>query len=254
MKKFLVLTLATLCSVVGAENIKSSIGACHMYFASDQEEQAIPYVTDGLYAMWDGEWNSGIGVHTDIPTIIVDLVGDSHMTVTGTRNNYGLDYFAPNSIYGGRIRNEDTTVVKDAIEANDCTIEFCMTIQNCSNGASIFDTTGNSSTRLYSLGNYILCWSQIRGSLTNLTGEDLFPSGTSHTVALRIGGEYSALFIDGICRVRPVNVGTKTIDPSLEFGYNSSGLYRYHSIRVSRALSDEEIMFNHLIDKARFGF
>ena len=75
-----------------------------------------------------------------------------------------------------------------------------------------------------------------------------------HIGALRIGGEYSALFIDGICRVRPVNVGTKTIEPSLEFGYNSAGLYRFHSIRVSKALSDEEIMFNNLIDKARFGF
>lgn len=35
-----------------------------------------PYVTDGLVAMWDGEWNAGGGVHDPAATTWVDLSGN----------------------------------------------------------------------------------------------------------------------------------------------------------------------------------
>jgi len=40
-----------------------------------------PYVTDGLVAMWDGQWNSGGGVHDANATIWKDLVGVNDLTV-----------------------------------------------------------------------------------------------------------------------------------------------------------------------------
>lgn len=56
-----------------------------------------PYVTDGLVAMWDGEWNAGGGVHDSTITDWVDLTGngksfhadapiwsDNHCTCDGT--------------------------------------------------------------------------------------------------------------------------------------------------------------------------
>ena len=35
-----------------------------------------PYITDGLVAMWDCEWNAGGGVHDDTATTWVDLTGN----------------------------------------------------------------------------------------------------------------------------------------------------------------------------------
>lgn len=35
-----------------------------------------PYVTDGLIAMWDGEWNAGPGIHDPQASVWKDLIGD----------------------------------------------------------------------------------------------------------------------------------------------------------------------------------
>lgn len=40
-----------------------------------------PYVTDGLVAMWDGEWNAGRGRHDPNATTWKDLVGSADMTM-----------------------------------------------------------------------------------------------------------------------------------------------------------------------------
>ena len=44
-----------------------------------------PYVTDGLVAMWDGEWNAGGGVHDPDATTWADLSGNGYgMTSQGS--------------------------------------------------------------------------------------------------------------------------------------------------------------------------
>lgn len=40
-----------------------------------------PYVTNGLVAMWDGEWNAGGGVHDADATLWKDLIGPNDLTV-----------------------------------------------------------------------------------------------------------------------------------------------------------------------------
>ena len=42
-----------------------------------------PYITDGLVAMWDGEWNAGWGVHDAAATTWKDLVGTRDATMSG---------------------------------------------------------------------------------------------------------------------------------------------------------------------------
>ena len=39
------------------------------------------YITDGLIAMWDGEWNAGRGVHDSAATVWKDLVGTRDLTM-----------------------------------------------------------------------------------------------------------------------------------------------------------------------------
>ena len=41
-----------------------------------------PYITDGLVAMWDGEWNAGGGVHDANATTWKDLVGNRDLVLT----------------------------------------------------------------------------------------------------------------------------------------------------------------------------
>ena len=43
-----------------------------------------PYVTDGLVAMWDGEWNAGPGKHDNSATGLKDLVGSRDLSLVGT--------------------------------------------------------------------------------------------------------------------------------------------------------------------------
>ena len=50
-----------------------------------------PYVTDGLIAMWDGEWNVGPGKHNPNATTWKDLAGSCNLDVTiGTWIKNGL--------------------------------------------------------------------------------------------------------------------------------------------------------------------
>lgn len=55
-------------SMVGAKGIMSSGGSGWKN----------PYVTDGLIAMWDGEWNAGPGMHDGTITDWFDLTGNEH--------------------------------------------------------------------------------------------------------------------------------------------------------------------------------
>ena len=43
-----------------------------------------PYVTDGLVAMWDGEWNAGGGVHDAAATTWVDIVSGFTLSRKGS--------------------------------------------------------------------------------------------------------------------------------------------------------------------------
>ena len=52
-----------------------------------------PYVTDGLVAMWDGEWNAGGGVH-DASKRAVDLSGNSRDLTLSADCTIGDNYFA----------------------------------------------------------------------------------------------------------------------------------------------------------------
>ena len=58
-----------------------------------------PYVTDGLIAMWDGEWNAGGGVHDAAATTWKDLVGSNDISLFNAVINSSDVYFSYES-YG----------------------------------------------------------------------------------------------------------------------------------------------------------
>lgn len=71
-----------------------SMAAARNGIAAAKRGWVNPYVTDGLVAMWDGEWNVKGGVHDADATTIADLSGNGHdLSFSGT---YGIgpDHFS----------------------------------------------------------------------------------------------------------------------------------------------------------------
>ena len=60
--------------------VRSSLGADNGSKAA--EGWTNPYVTDGMIAMWDAEWNAGGGVHDSSLFAIRDLVGSSDIALS----------------------------------------------------------------------------------------------------------------------------------------------------------------------------
>ena len=74
MKKAIAMMSVLIGVVACATPIKSMLGADGVEIV-EVDENANPYITDGLVAMWDGEWNAGIGIHDDNAIVWKDLVG-----------------------------------------------------------------------------------------------------------------------------------------------------------------------------------
>lgn len=61
-----------------------------------------PYITDGLIAMWDGEWNDGCGVHDAAATTWLDIVGGKILTLNGSAV-FGENYMGTTDDVSGAI-------------------------------------------------------------------------------------------------------------------------------------------------------
>lgn len=60
-----------------------------------------PYITDGLIAMWDGEWNTGGGKHSNSASSICDLSGNNHaLSLSNASYSIGGNYVAFTSGFG----------------------------------------------------------------------------------------------------------------------------------------------------------
>ena len=71
--------------------VKSMLGGREVSFNSGFEN---PYVTKGLIAMWDGEWNIGLGKHDAEATIWKDLSGNGYdLEVDQSKAWFGENFF-----------------------------------------------------------------------------------------------------------------------------------------------------------------
>ena len=66
--------------------VRSLVGAGGTNYVSTAGILKNPYVTDGLIAMYDGEWNAGIGLHNPHTPIWADISGNGYdLTINGNR-------------------------------------------------------------------------------------------------------------------------------------------------------------------------
>ena len=213
-----------------------------------------PYITDGLVAMVDGEWNVGGGVSDRNATTITELV-------TGKKINLGDDRSVTNFqnkclfIKNGNKANIDIDYIYDGI-LSKCTIETVFR-----EDWKLSDVKGNINTpirsyfgafvasRWYDAYDYVSYESNKLNTSTNFIPISGIVSGSAAT------GNSKTIFLNG----EKYALGNFYSEPyvtragiTLRITARADS-YLYCARVYSRVLSDQEILANYEIDKARFG-
>lgn len=215
-----------------------------------------PYVTDGLVAMWDGEWNAGPGVHDAAATTWVDLIGGNDMTLSSSDISFG-DKAMTVSGSGGY-------AALDASISSFVTMEAVLSFDSAGGGriafSPVYPNTGYDSQDR---------WITIRSNGTvNFCGLgkyiDGFGVGTSRYVACEYAqaaavanNDIVSAFLDGSAAQISTTGGgygfgrARCLGVSPQSGYYFLG--SIHAIRLyNRILTAAEIAANYAVDKARF--
>lgn len=209
-----------------------------------------PYVTDGLVAMWDGEWNAGGGVHDASATTWANLVtGDTASLPSGF--TVGMDCIS--------VSNENQQLVVSDYSGSDFTVEYVFALADSNTAREcLFESLADNNGFRFKAASYVQ-------DLWNNPGyrRDLFARsgnvGCRHHIAtawtgIYEAGSYGEDYVDGL------SVGNGTLlRPSSTLNGFRIGRTSFTTfqdvccIRIySRALTAAEIANNYAIDKARF--
>lgn len=214
-----------------------------------------PYVTDGLVAMWDGEWNAGGGIHDPNLGKMVNLTGDSSLDMDISELELGNNYLHSS---GGK---NATTIA--TIPVGTTTMEV---VGNRGAGSTwYYDETLVYLVKPWlSIGfgkNYNSCLFSyfLNANMNGVSRVDL----QSYTVATHFSGIMNfqnfskRFFVNGkeynlpnafyssqrdFSKPSEVKIGSKT----------ESHLYIYTARIYNRVLRDDEIRQNYRVDKVRF--
>lgn len=253
-----VIFLIVLCSVfyTVASPIRSSIGSCHAKFSQSEEAFDNPYVTDGLVAMWDAEWNSGWGKH-DSSGGLIELVSKTPTYVR--RGSYVVDEDC--------LRCDAVVIASPAIPAivdmagGDLTIEGCCT----RTARGILLQKGrpflpSDKTMYWSNDAYYMTHNSLTDSTLTSKWASGFLTDERRVRTLTASSDTVQWWLNGIADAsapRTQELGTTENDFSIfgwnwDFGFPESG--EFCCLRIyNRALSAEEIAWNFAVDQARFG-
>jgi len=213
-----------------------------------------PYVTDGLVAMWDGEWNAGGGVHDANATVWADLIGTHNLTVNSgaTWSTNGLS--TTTRIAGGLAYS--SAYISSTIGA----IEACYDMRADSDNSQGRGLVCNTNAR--SLMSRGVDGLRSRGEASVMT-----PFVTSRLLSRWSGSvvyatSFSAdkLYFGGVEQTTESAPGNWNLPNYIRIGSNSAtntnlcAIGTCHCIRLySRALTAAEVAANYAIDAARFG-
>lgn len=214
-----------------------------------------PYITDGLVAMWDGEWNAGGGVHDANATVWKDLVGTHDMSP-----NTGYDAPAVGDdcfVFSTDLHNfvamldynaSNTSYLPMSIEVAYRTTK--LTGNNLIISNWVGDRLGSNSARYWDSRLYGENFSNFEEVVGKGTLAFTRTAGTSGSLRVY----FSAALKNEVSRwglyVSPIQLGRAV-------GYSASSYYFVGDICAvrcySHALTEEEIAYNYAIDKERFG-
>ena len=211
-----------------------------------------PYVTDGLVAMWDGEWNAGGGKHDPNATVWKDLIGGNDVGSFVSGVSFGDNYF-------------HLPATKDAASFTPYAVGYIKTIEIVikpeGNGGVVFvcfSALNNNANRWFGIrANSTFNFAHQGDCASVSTPTNLhYYAGTSSSDAT-IVVPFSGLYLDGTSQTNLF--GGMSWGSSVSAGrfnavassYAASNIY---TIRLySRELTASEIAVNYAVDKARFG-
>lgn len=227
---------------------RSSIGAVHSKFSQDDETFDIPYVTDGLVAMWDGEWNAGGGVHDASTTTWKELISGQTTDISG-KGTFSDSYFDIPSA-------TSIPLVSDSFSSMTAvTFEYVFADSGPTQNKVYFEANqGNNNFSLQSNFSSIRLFAIYRGPVLPLVTMTELPSGQA------IAGYSVCLSADSSGCKTFVNGSEKGTYGTVFASFSSVGIglrvglpQKVYAIRIySRALTAEEIAHNYAIDKERF--
>lgn len=211
-----------------------------------------PYATDGLVAMWDGQWNAGGGVHDAAAATWTDLVGGAGLTLPSGWS-VGATYVAS----GG-----NALALPDSVKTS-LTIEAVFRLDSMGSGRSLIyfkngaDAGWRAATEhgisVHSNGqlNFVGAGAYTTGiaASTIYSAAVTYSSATSAASFAYINGSARSLSGSGM-----YGLGTASQNSGISVFPSYKFLGRMYALRFhSRALTAAEVAANYAIDKERFG-
>jgi hypothetical protein len=194
-----------------------------------------PYITDGLIAMWDGEWNAGGGEHDAALGTCQNLVGNGVLVGTVFDNSFFV---------------ASTLPIIDIDTSSNMTIEWCYPDSGVDRLCNL--ATANSLGKLRYLINDVragYAHYQIR-YWKNGGQVSVYPIvKTIRQGAISFGDGLFKVYGNGAWKA-----SYEANNPSDSKVFIVAGKTSFNNIRVySSCLTAEEIAHNYKVDKARFG-
>lgn len=205
-----------------------------------------PYVSDGLVAMWDGEWNAGGGVHDPNATTWKDLIGGIELDIGS--NSFGDKWFNSTQAVGAQSASESINLFQG-------TIEF------------VCESNTSSSSCFFRLGGYVggyalgIFYTKPRTGDPYVCGIVQDISAYINLVDVRhIAVTYNGTGVRMLLNAVPVETfsgGTRaygTVSIGGAGGRTSPLNGKVYCARAySTILTDVQLAANYAVDKERFG-
>lgn len=259
MKKFAIIVLLIFPAVLFSAPIRSSIGASEEAWIP-ADEFVNPYVADSMVAMWDGVWNTGLGEYDPNATTWKDLVGDRDLELSGTAH-FSEGMLITDGSAGCYAINYNP-IPRDEV----VTIEMVALLKYRSAPSFFFScvdtrTDGYRTGIMAALQGSYLSFNCDNGADASITKEDRHirsvvvvynPQATKDAavVAAYVNGQEVEMTRANRGDRNPQ--GNAVIVGGTTWNYNGYGDFRRIAVH-SRALTPEEIQYNYLIDRERFG-
>ena len=226
-----------------------------------------PYVTDGMIAMWDGEWNMGGGVHISETMKWKDICGnepdltpsDSLTPLEFSDRGLVTNSVIPQNSTSGRLFNN--TASSYTVECGFLNLRLNYNFPAFSNGKA--GSTNGTRIVSYSFsvppGNNTPVLCNVNNTQYNLSSTISVGDKTSFSISY--DGSSAGVYHNGVLD-STVGIGTSnpltllTIGGYLSWGnaYTEGCYSEYYFFRIySRSLTAAEIAYNYSIDKERFG-
>ena len=221
-----------------------------------------PYVTDGLVAMWDGEWNAGIGVHDSEATSWVDCIVGKKLVSQGG-HSWGNKALYVNEQWCWENLNNLVDIQSlspyfdgPKTEGGGNTIEIVLNAEATGSknifgdrytNVNIFTNNGKVCAWLGNGNNTVSNLPVgVSGTASFVVSKDTAIINTSYSNGI-LSNSYQGRVYSGSNPMKKFGVG---YGEYAAWGIASGDIY---CIRMySRALTASEIAANYAVDKARF--